>query len=225
MKAMILAAGRGERMRPLTDTLPKPLLVVGGKPLIYWHLEKLANAGVTEVIINTAWLAAELVAAIGNGEQWGIRVQWSHEPSGGLETAGGIIQALPLLGEAPFWLVNGDVWTDFNFDLLPKPNCFDDSLGHLVLVDNPAHHPTGDFALSDENKVSEQGQLLTFSGVSALHPKLFAGYAKGRLALRPLFDNAIAQGKLTGQYHQGLWTDVGTPARLEELNQYLQVSH
>lgn len=227
MKAMILAAGRGERMRPLTDTTPKPLLKAGGKPLVVWHLEKLAQAGITHVVINTAWLGAKLEAAIGNGAQWGLQVCWSPEPAGGLETAGGIIQALPLLGDEPFWVINGDIWTNFDFYELPKTLSKDnlatsDPLGHLVLVDNPAHHKRGDFSLDLNNKVITQGSPLTFSGISVLHPQLFSGYPAERLALRPLFEQAISNGQLTGRHFKGFWTDVGTPDRLHALNQYLQ---
>lgn len=225
MKAMILAAGRGERMRPLTDITPKPLLTAGGKPLIFWHLEKLASAGITEVVINTAWLGEKLEAAIGTGAQWGIRVHWSPEPSGGLETAGGIIQALPLLGESPFWVINGDIWTDFDFLLLPKSLTSAAGpvpLGHLVLVDNPAHHKLGDFGLDLNNKVVAQTPLLTFSGISVLHPQLFANCNVERLALRPLFEQAMSNGQLTGRHFKGRWTDVGTPDRLHVLNQHLQ---
>lgn len=230
MKAMILAAGRGERMRPLTDRLPKPLLAVAGKPLIYFHLEKLAQAGVTDVVINTAWLAEHLVAAIGTGAAWGLHVHWSHEPEGGLETAGGIIQALPwltgattshahLVEQQPFWVVNGDIWTDFDFNQLPRQLA--GHLGHLVMVDNPSHHPEGDFSLTTTGLVTtaaKQVPRLTFSGVSVLSPALFAGYGQGRLALRPLFEQAISNQQLTGQHHQGCWTDVGTPERLARLN-------
>jgi len=224
MKAMILAAGRGERMRPLTDQTPKPLIKVKGKPLIYWHLEKLARAGIKEVVINTAWLGEKLEKAIGNGSQWGLQVRWSREPSGGLETAGGIINALPILGNAPFWVVNGDIWTDFDFQLLPKTlgkktATEQAPLGYLVLVENPAHNERGDFGLSDDKRVVAQQPRFTFSGISVLHPELFAGFAPGRLALRPLFEQAISKGQLIGQLHHGLWTDVGTPARLHKLNQ------
>lgn len=225
MKAMILAAGRGERMRPLTDRTPKPLLKAGGKPLVFWHLEKLASAGITDVVINTAWLGAELEAAIGTGSEWGLQVHWSPEPSGGLETAGGIIHALPLLGESPFWVINGDIWTDFDFLLLPKSltsAAGPEPLGHLVLVDNPAHNVLGDFGLDLNNNVITQGAKLTFSGISVLHPKLFANYKAERLALRPLFEQAIGNGQLTGRHFKGRWTDVGTPGRLHVLNQHLQ---
>lgn len=221
MKAMILAAGRGERMRPLTDNTPKPLLEVQGKPLIFWHLEKLARAGVSDVVINTAWLGAALENAIGNGAQWGVQVHWSREPSGGLETAGGIIQALPLLGNAPFWVINGDIWTDFDFNLLP-PTLAEEQLGHLVLVANPPHNERGDFGLAADSKIVAFEPRYTFSGMSMLHPKLFTGHAPGRLALRPLFEQAISHSLLTGQLHHGLWTDVGTPARLLGLNQHTQ---
>lgn len=219
MRAMILAAGRGERMRPLTDTCPKPLLPVAGKPLLMWHLEKLARMGVSAVVINTAWLGDALVDAVGDGANWGLHVHWSHEPPGGLETAGGIVQALPLLGDQPFMVVNGDIWTDFDFSVLPRS--LEGALGHVVLVNNPLHNPQGDFALSAEGRVKLEGQKLTFSGVSVLSPALFKGVAAGRKALRPLLQQAIAQGRLTGRHYCGAWTDVGTPERLETLEKAL----
>ena len=174
MKAMILAAGRGERMRPLTDTTPKPLVMVKGKPLIVYHIERLVAAGIVDIVINHAHLGNKIEAALGNGLQWGANIIYSPEPEGGLETAGGIVQALPLLGDEPFIVVNGDVWTDYNFSALAAlqlHNC----LAHLVLVNNPEHHPAGDFYLSSQAEVSEQDEAgkssaFTFSGISVLHP-------------------------------------------------------
>jgi len=220
MKAMILAAGRGERMRPLTDTCPKPLLSVAGTPLIVWHLQKLARMGVQEVVINTAWLGQHLVEAIGTGAAWGVKVHWSHEPAGGLETAGGIIQALPLLGEEPFIVVNGDIWTDYEFALLPRT--LGNALGHLVLVANPAHHPEGDFNLTRDGYIHTEGIKHTFSGVSVLHPALFSGLTHGRSPLRPVFERAISHGQLSGEFYAGKWTDVGTPERLALLERELK---
>ncbi|MCL4409933.1 MAG: nucleotidyltransferase family protein [Gammaproteobacteria bacterium] len=223
--AMILAAGRGERMRPVTDSLPKPLLSVAGKPLIVWHLEKLAAIGVTDVVINTAWLPDVLVEHLGDGANWGLAIHWSHEPAGGLETAGGVLQALPLLGDTPFYLVNGDVFSDYDYAHLPTT--LNDKLGHLVLVENPEHNPLGDFCLDSSHNVKPRTgnkSGLTFSGLSVLHPQLFApwlGYIGKRLPLREVFLPELERGGLVGEHYAGLWTDVGTPERLQQLNQLL----
>ncbi|RUO24306.1 mannose-1-phosphate guanylyltransferase [Aliidiomarina minuta] len=220
MRAMILAAGRGQRMRPLTDNMPKPLLPVAGKPLIDYHLEKLARAGVKDVVINHAWQGASLHQHIGNGQAYGLNVAWSAEPEGGLETAGGIIKALPLLGDEPFWVINGDVWTDYAFSSLPTT--LDDALGHLILVTNPQHNQNGDFQLAqDRVELPEAGPGYTFSGLSLLSPQLFAGYPVTKLALKPLFLAAIQQQQLQGSVYNGQWTDVGTPQRLEQLSAQL----
>lgn len=217
---MILAAGRGQRMRPLTDSMPKPLLPVAGKPLIDYHLEKLAGAGVTQVVINHAWQGARLQQHIGNGQAYGLDVVWSAEAEGGLETAGGIIKALPLLGDEPFWVINGDVWTDYEFSDLPTT--LGDALGHLILVANPQHHSSGDFEVV-EGKVAlpQSGASYTFSGLSLLSPQLFAGYPVTKLALKPLFLEAIQQQRLQGSVYHGQWTDVGTPERLQQLSDRL----
>lgn len=226
--AMILAAGRGERMRPLTDSQPKPLLAVAGKPLIVWHLEKLAAIGVTDVVINTAWLPEVLVERLGNGADWGLTIHWSHEPAGGLETAGGVLQALPLLGKNPFYLVNGDVFSDYDYANLPTT--LNDKLGHLVLVDNPEHNPLGDFCLDPSSKVTPKAGNkpgLTFSGLSVLHPQLFEPwlrYSGKRLPLRDVFLLELERGGLVGEHYAGLWTDVGTPERLQQLNQLLEAN-
>lgn len=220
MHAMILAAGRGSRMRPLTDTTPKPLLAVAGKPLLDYHLAKLAAAGVTRVVINHAWLGSQLEAYVGDGSAWGLEVVWSPEPEGGLETAGGIVQALDLLGEAPFWVVNGDVWTDYDFSQLPTSLGTD--LGHLVLVPSPTHNAKGDFALQGDRVVQTDEGQLTFSGVSVLHPQLFAGLGVSKYPLRPLFEKAVAAGRLRGELYSGRWCDVGTPQRLRQLEQQLE---
>ncbi len=214
MHAIVLAAGRGERMRPLTDETPKPLLEVGGKPLIGWHLERLAAAGIRDVVVNVAWLAGRIEAALGDGSSFGVRIVYSREPPGALDTGGGILRALPLLGPTPFWVVNGDVWTDYSFEALPREP---EGLAHLVLVDNPAQHPSGDFAL-ESGRVQLQGEwTLTYAGVAAVRPALFDGARPGRFPLAPLYRRAAAAGRLTGEHYGGEWEDVGTPERLEAL--------
>ena len=218
MKSMILAAGRGERMRPLTDHTPKPLLPVGGKPLIVWHLERLARAGFKEVVINHAHLGGQIENALGDGSFWGLRIQYSPEIEA-LETAGGIANALPLLGENPFLVINGDVFTEINLCAL---NLHEPNFAHLVMVDNPLQHPNGDFALKLE-KVTDQGShKLTFSGVGIYHPQLFADFERGQAAkLAPLLRSAMAKGLVTGEYYQGVWHDIGTPDRLAFLDNQL----
>jgi MurNAc alpha-1-phosphate uridylyltransferase len=216
---MILAAGRGERMRPLTDHTPKPLLPIAGKPLIVHHLEALRAAGFTDLIINTGHLGEQLPAALGDGQRWGVRIAWSPEPPEALETGGGIFQALPLLGPEPFLVVNGDVWTDYPLARLPKVLA---GLAHLVLVDNPPQHTAGDFFLTADGAVAEHGEpKLTFSGISILRPELFAGCAAGRFPLGPLLRRAMAVGQVRGEYYPGAWRDIGTPERLAELNRAL----
>ena len=220
MKAMILAAGLGNRMRPLTLYTPKPLLEVGGKPLIVWHIEKLAAMGVNEIVINTAWLGEKLAQALGDGSQFGIKILWSHEGEG-LETAGGIINALPLLGDEPFILVNGDVWTTMDFAPLLNVE-LGENLAHLVLVQNPEQHPNGDFTLADgkaytfDQQIS--GENLTFSGVSVIHPKMFAGLEAGKRPLAPLLKAAMLENKIAASKLTGIWVDVGTPERLNALD-------
>ncbi len=225
MKAMILAAGRGERMRPLTDHTPKPLLVAGGKPLIVWHLERLAIAGFREIVINHAHLGAQIEAVLGNGSQWGLSIRYSPEPPGALETAGGIATALPLLGDAPFLVVNGDVYCDVDFGRFFeltvegwKP------AAHLVMVENPAHHAGGDFSLDGERVIYARGeQTLTYAGIGVFSPSFFADVQPGTIMkLRPLLDAAIATGTLTGERFAGRWVDVGTPQRLAELDAELR---
>ncbi len=216
MKAMILAAGRGERMRPLTDRIPKPLLPVGGRPLIEYHLVALAEAGFTEVVINHAWLGEQIERALGDGRRWGVAIRYSPEPPGGLETAGGIIHALPLLGPAPFLVVNGDVWCNYPFARLPKEPA---GLAHLVLVDNPPHHPQGDFALVGDRVEAEGEQRFTYGGIAVLRPELFAGSPPGRLPLAPLLRKAMSLGRVSGEHFEGDWYDVGTPDRLNEVNE------
>ncbi|MET0291762.1 MAG: N-acetylmuramate alpha-1-phosphate uridylyltransferase MurU [Steroidobacteraceae bacterium] len=214
MKVMLLAAGRGERMRPLTDRTPKPLLPVGGQPLIAWHLRALASAGFRDVVINLSWLGAQIPAALGDGREFGLRIAYSDEGEPPLETGGGIERALPLLAPGPFLLVNGDVFTDVDFASLRLP---EDSLAHLVLVPNPAHHPRGDFHLDGGRIVEDRGERLTYSGIAILHPDLLAGVTPGRFPLLPWLQRARASGRLTGQAHRGYWLDVGTPERLAAL--------
>jgi len=215
MKAMILAAGRGERMRPLTDHTPKPLLRIGGETLIEHHIHALVRAGIDELVINHAHLGEQLVAALGDGTTCGARIRWSAEPDGALETGGGIHHALPLLGTAPFVVVNADIWTDFDFAGLPEQP---DGRAHLVLVDNPEHHPEGDFAL-DGNRVSLDGPVrLTYSGIGVYRPELFAGCVPGAFPLAPLLRAAMEAGQVSGEHYTGTWFDIGTPERLAELN-------
>ena len=245
MKALILAAGLGERMRPLTGHTPKPLLLAGGKPLIVWHLEKLAACGVREVVVNTSWLAAQFPQVLGDGDRWGLALHYSYEGPAPLETGGGIHHALELLRDgadanAPFIAVNGDIWTDHAFAGLPREP---DGDAHLVLVDNPPQHPDGDFVLGADGRLHDDGALggdgrlrddsrprLTFSGIGVYRPSLFDGWrevigaAEGterqppRFKLAPLLRSAISAGRVSGERHRGRWTDVGTPQRLAELD-------
>lgn len=220
MKAMILAAGRGSRLRPLTDVTPKPLLQAGEHRLIEHLIYKLVAAGITEIVINHAHLGAQFPATLGDGSRYGAAIQYSAEIDGGLETAGGIINALPLLGDTPFLIVNGDVWTDYPFASLPM--LANNMLAHLVLVDNPPQHPDGDFSLSD-NIVDDAGSpRFTYSGMGIYHPDFFAGYDVQRLALRPLLAAAMSQQRVTGESYHGEWSDIGTVERLESLRQQLK---
>lgn len=217
MKAMILAAGRGERMRPLTDLLPKPLLAAGGKPLIVHHIEKLAAAGVTQLVINHAWLGHKLVAALGDGSALGVSIHWSAEESA-LETAGGIVQALPLLGCEPFLVINGDTWLDLDYRALVSQPLGED-LAHLWLVPNPPQHPQGDFSLQAGRVLDTPA--LTFSGVGLYHPAAFAGLPCGARKLAPLLRDWMAQGRVGGSLLAGEWRDIGTVDRLRELDEQL----
>ncbi|MCF7719819.1 nucleotidyltransferase family protein [Aeromonas jandaei] len=218
MKAMILAAGRGERMRPLTDLLPKPLLAVGGKPLIVHHIEKLKAAGVTELVINHAWLGHKLVETLGDGSALGVTIHWSSEESA-LETAGGIIQALPLLGDEPFLVINGDTWLDLDYrSLVEQP--LGEHLAHLWLVPNPPQHPAGDFALQAGKVVDTPA--FTFSGVGLYRPTAFAGLPAGARKFAPLLREWMAQGLVGGCLLAGEWRDIGTVDRLRELDEQLQ---
>lgn len=212
MRAMILAAGRGERLRPLTDRCPKPLIEVDGKPLITRHIENLAAAGVTSLVINLGWLGDRIRDRLGTGEAMGVDIQYSPEPPGALETAGGIIQALPLLGTAPFLVVSADVLSDFPLRRLVDRRPA--ALAHLIMVDNPLHHPDGDFAMGQDRLVPDGERRLTYSGIGLFTPELFDGLEAGRRALRPVLDQAIEDRQLTGEHHAGLWLDIGTPERL-----------
>jgi N-acetyl-alpha-D-muramate 1-phosphate uridylyltransferase len=218
MKAMILAAGRGERMRPLTDTLPKPLLPVAGKPLIVHHIERLAQAGIRQLVINHAHLGEMIETRLGDGSAWGVEIRYSAEETA-LETGGGIFHALPLLGEAPFLVVNGDVWCDVDLRRLKLPSGM---LAHLVLVPNPPHHPRGDFVLQGEQVVDAEGGRLTFSGIAIYHPQLFSACQAGAFPLAPLLRKAMAQGSVSGICYRGQWVDVGTPERLHGLDEQLR---
>ncbi len=243
MMAMILAAGRGERMRPLTDHTPKPLLQAGGKPLIVWHIERLVRAGITELVINHAHLGIQIEQVLGDGSQFGAHIQYSSEGAA-LETAGGIAFALPLLippspigggnevGGESFAVVNGDIYCDYDFARLPElaaqmKNSKDNA--HLVMVDNPAHHPKGDFVLyrkrvDPESRIpNPESSFLTFSGIGLYQPSLFSGISRGSKApLAPLLREQIAAGKVSGEHHRGVWVDVGTPQRLEQLDRQLR---
>jgi len=219
VKAMILAAGRGERMRPLTDTTPKPLLAVAGRPLIEWHLLRLAAAGFTDVVVNHAWLGEQIERSLGSGERWGLRITYSPEGVRGLETGGGIYRALPLLGDAPFMVVNADIWTDFELSTLRRVAF--PGLAHLVLVPNPPHNPDGDFALA-AGAVGKRGPRYTFSGIGVYDPGLFAACRPGVFPLAPLLHDAVARGLVGGELHAGAWFDIGTPGRLDELDRLLR---
>ncbi|MBV6418094.1 MAG: N-acetylmuramate alpha-1-phosphate uridylyltransferase [Steroidobacteraceae bacterium] len=230
MKAMILAAGRGERMRPLTDALPKPLLAVRGRPLISHHLAALARAGVRDVVINLAWLGQRIREALGDGSAFGLRIEYSDEGAVAFETGGGIFRALPLLGDAPFLVVNGDIWTDFDPATLAAGGRWrlaPDADAELVLVPNPPQHPRGDFTL-DAGLVGEgSGEGIvryTYSGIGVYHPQFFAGCEAGRFPLLPLLRRAIAAGRLRGRTYTGEWQDIGTPERLAALNAAIPVT-
>lgn len=218
MKAMILAAGRGERMRPLTDSLPKPLLKVGGKALIEYHLEAVRRAGVSDVVINLSWHGEQVRAALGDGMRWDVNIRYSDEGPVALETGGGIFRALEWLGPGPFLVVNGDVWTDYPYEELGGRLAAGD-LAHVVLVPNPDHHPGGDFGLSDGRMVEPPGARLTFSGVGIYRPELFADQADRSFRLAPLLRSAARGGRVSAELYSGAWYDIGTPERLAWLNQ------
>lgn len=233
MKALIFAAGLGERMRPLTDRTPKPLLSVGGKRLIEWHLEKLGAIGVDEVVVNTSWLADQFPQTLGDGSRWNLRIHYAHEGSTPLETGGGMCNALQWMGDAPFIAVNGDIWCDVDFAALPRAP---EGEAHLLLVDNPAHNPRGDFALAEDGHLHSDGEVrLTFSGIGIYRASLFAGWRQvignvagieltpPRFKLAPLLRAAMGRGAVSGAHHRGCWTDVGTPERLYTLDEALRI--
>lgn len=207
---MVLCAGRGERLRPLTDRVPKPLIEIAGQPLLARHLERLAAAGFRQVVINTAHLGARIEAFAGDGSRWGLRIRFSREPEGALETGGGIRNALPLLGPAPFAVINGDVWTDYQLADLDREL---PGLAHLVLVDNPPHNPSGDFGIAD-GLLSDAGPKFTFSGIGVYHPRLFGARAEPRFPLAPLLRLAMADAQVGAEHYSGRWFDVGSPERL-----------
>jgi MurNAc alpha-1-phosphate uridylyltransferase len=219
VSAMILAAGRGERMRPLTDHTPKPLLVVGGRPLITWHVERLAAAGIHDIVINHAHLGEQIERALGDGSTWGVHIRYSAEGEGSaLETGGGIHRALALLGDTPFLVVNGDVWCDADPTVL---SLAEGDHANLLMVDNPLHHPRGDFHLHEGRLDAVREPRLTYSGIGLYSPALFDGCTPGAFPLAPLLRRAMAQGRVGGVHHAGGWVDVGTPQRLAELDQML----
>ena len=221
MKAMILAAGRGERLRPLTDTVPKPLVVAGGKPLVEWHLQRLAAAGIREIVINVSHLAHAIEAHLGDGRRWGLSIAYSREPQA-LETAGGIAQARPLLGDAPFLLVNADVWCDADLGRLARAPLATDA-AHLLLVRNPDFRPQGDFSLAGGRVGNDAAPRYTYSGLALVAPRLVDGIAAGTGApLGPLLRAAASRGELSGTLHEGAWSDVGTAERLAALDAQLQ---
>ena len=215
MKAMVLAAGRGERMRPITDTLPKPLVPVAGKPLISYHLERLAAAGVRDVVVNLSWLGERIRAALGDGGDYGLSISYSEEGPVPLETGGGIFKALPLLGPGPFLVVNGDTWSDIDYSRLALE---DGANGRIVLVQNPTHNLRGDFGVEGDVVVDRPTDRFTYSGVGVYRPEFFDGCSPGRFPMLPLLKRAIAARILRGEVHGGEWCDVGTPERLASLD-------
>ncbi len=218
---MILAAGHGKRMRPLTNNLPKPLLEVAGKPLIVWHIENLIRAGIKDVTINMGWKGWKLPEILGDGSKWNINLHYSDEQeTGPLETAGGIHHALPLLGKDPFIVVNGDIWCDFNYSNL---NVQDNDLAHLVLIDNPDHNPDGDFRLHQNRIFDTGGPRFTFSGIGCYRPELFSSLTAGKAALAPLLRSAMQNSKVSGESFSGDWRDIGTPERLQDLNEVVAI--
>jgi MurNAc alpha-1-phosphate uridylyltransferase len=228
MKAMVLAAGRGERLRPITDTLPKPLVRVAGKPLIVYHLEALARAGVRDVVINLSWLPDKLRAALRDGSEYGVSITYTDEGPVALETGGGIFNAIQLLGPGPFLVVNGDTFTDIDFGAVQaRAANHAGALAWIVLVPNPTQHPQGDFGLEGEQVVERQTGRFTYSGVGVYRPEFFEGCTGGKFPMLPLLKRAIAAGRLRGQLHEGEWCDVGTPQRLAELDERVSagVSH
>ena len=226
MKVMILAAGVGERMRPLTGHTPKPLLTVGGIPLIEHHISNLARAGFTDLVINVSHLAQQIIDYCGDGSHWGVSIVYSPEDEP-LETAGGIFNALPLLGDEPFLVVNGDVWIDYPYERLVASRPAHPECAHLIMVGNPAQHPRGDFALDEGGWIRELAPGatgLTYAGVGIYAPAFFGGMQAGKMPLRPLLDAAIRSGCLSGEFHDGSWEDVGTPERLRALDEVVRAA-
>lgn len=222
MKAMILAAGRGERLRPLTDVTPKPLIQAGPKRLIEYLIDNLVAAGFDDLVINYAHLGEQFPEILGDGSQYQARIQYSPETEGGLETAGGIIHARPLLGNEPFLVVNGDIWTDYDFDALRQFRLADNKLCHLVMVNNPPHNPDGDFAVDEKGNLTTCGsEKWTFSGIAVYHPALFAGLSSEKRPLKPLFEQAIQQQQASAEVYRGDWSDIGTIERLQALEAQL----
>ena len=213
---MLLAAGRGERLRPITDTLPKPLVPIAGKPLIAYHLEALARARIREVVINLSWLGEKIRTALGDGGRYGVSIAYSEEGPTPLETGGGIHRALTLLGTGPFLVVNSDVWTDMDFSRLPPPDEGADA--RLVLAPNPAHHPRGDFGLEGDFVVASEVERFTYTGIGMFRPELFDGCVPGKFPLLPLLQRAIAARRLRGEVFRGEWLDIGSPQRLAQLD-------
>jgi MurNAc alpha-1-phosphate uridylyltransferase len=224
VKAIVLAAGRGERLRPITDTTPKPLVPVGGKPLIAYHLEALLKAGIRDVVINLSWLADRIRTTLGDGRAYGVRITYSDEGLVALETGGGIFNALPFLGPEPFMVVNGDIWADVDFGRVVqgwKDDVKSAALARIVLVPNPTQHPRGDFGLDGDVVVERESTRFTYAGVGVYTPEFFTGCQPGKFPLLPLLQRAIAAGRLRGQLHRGEWCDVGTPERLAQLDSQL----
>ncbi len=217
--ALIFAAGKGERMLPLTEHTPKPLILAGGKPLIVWHLEKLRAIGIREVVVNTSHLAAQFPAILGDGSRWGISIHYCYEGPEPLETGGGMLNALPWLGGAPFLAVNGDVWCDMDFSTLPTEP---EGLAHLVVVDNPSHHAGGDFVLRNGRLFDEPQPRLTFAGIGVYRRELLNGLVRGKYSIVPTLRTAMLAGKVSGEHFQGRWCDIGTPQRLKEIEDYLR---
>ncbi len=220
MRAMILAAGRGERMRPLTDTTPKPLLKAGPHRLIEYHLYKLADAGFKNIVINVAWLGQQIIDTLGDGSIYGVNIHYSNEGDSALETGGGIVHALPLLGQDPFLVVNGDIWTDYDFKKLYEYRM--KGCAHLVLVNNPVHNPDGDFSINGDRLIENTGTQYTFSGIGLYSADFFKARKDGVYPLAPMIREFIKREQVTGEIHAGEWWDIGTPRRLEELDGYLK---
>ena len=219
MRAIILAAGRGERMRPLTETIPKPLLDVNGRPLIQYHVENLVRAGINEIVINHGIFGDQIEKHLGDGKHFHAHIYYSAEGTAPLETGGGIYRALPLLGDAPFLAINADIWTDFPYQSLPDNPA---GLAHLVLVENPEHNPSGDFAINDANLANTGSSLYTFSGIGVYRKELFHGQVDGVFPLTPLLRRAIEKHQVSGEIYTGIWLDIGTPERLNHLRQQVK---